>query len=120
MTKTQIDRLGERLKKGNISDDDLRLLDQLSPVVCCGVRAPAIKYGGGSAYAQGLLNDASKLVKSEESNESGIANILALSLATGALPEEIQRDIDDLQQAQVSIRQELLSLLRRLLESVRG
>ncbi len=28
MTKTQIDRLGDRLKKGNISDDDLRLLDQ--------------------------------------------------------------------------------------------
>ena len=28
MTKTQIDRLGERLKKDNISDDDLRLLDQ--------------------------------------------------------------------------------------------
>jgi len=27
MTKTQIDRLGDRLKKGNISDDDLRLLD---------------------------------------------------------------------------------------------
>lgn len=27
MTKTQIDRLGERLRKGNISDDDLRLLD---------------------------------------------------------------------------------------------
>lgn len=26
-SKTQIDRLGERLKKGNISDDDLRLLD---------------------------------------------------------------------------------------------
>ncbi|HKS27193.1 MAG TPA: hypothetical protein VJS44_05210 [Pyrinomonadaceae bacterium] len=28
ITKTQIDRLGERLKKGSISDDDLRLLDQ--------------------------------------------------------------------------------------------
>lgn len=28
MTKTQIDRLGDRLRKGNISDDDLRLLDQ--------------------------------------------------------------------------------------------
>jgi putative GTP pyrophosphokinase len=27
MTKTQIDRLGDRLRKGNISDDDLRLLD---------------------------------------------------------------------------------------------
>ena len=27
VSKTQIDRLGERLKKGNISDDDLRLLD---------------------------------------------------------------------------------------------
>lgn len=27
MTKTQIDRLGTRLKKGNISDDDLRFLD---------------------------------------------------------------------------------------------
>jgi ppGpp synthetase/RelA/SpoT-type nucleotidyltranferase len=28
LSKTQIDRLGDRLKKGNISDDDLRLLDQ--------------------------------------------------------------------------------------------
>ncbi len=28
MSKTQIDRLGDRLKKGNITDDDLRLLDQ--------------------------------------------------------------------------------------------
>lgn len=27
MTKTQIDRLGDRLRKGNISDADLRLLD---------------------------------------------------------------------------------------------
>lgn len=27
MTKTQIDRLGDRLRKGKISDDDLRLLD---------------------------------------------------------------------------------------------
>lgn len=27
VSKTQIDRLGERLKKGNISEDDLRLLD---------------------------------------------------------------------------------------------
>jgi putative GTP pyrophosphokinase len=28
ISKTQIDRLGDRLKKGNISEDDLRLLDQ--------------------------------------------------------------------------------------------
>jgi putative GTP pyrophosphokinase len=28
LSKTQIDRLGDRLRKGNISDDDLRLLDQ--------------------------------------------------------------------------------------------
>lgn len=28
MSKTQIDRLGDRLRKGNISEDDLRLLDQ--------------------------------------------------------------------------------------------
>ncbi len=28
MSKTQIDRLGDRLKKGNITEDDLRLLDQ--------------------------------------------------------------------------------------------
>lgn len=28
MSKTQIDRLGDRLKKGNISEEDLRLLDQ--------------------------------------------------------------------------------------------
>ncbi|HVF48699.1 MAG TPA: hypothetical protein VNA19_01355 [Pyrinomonadaceae bacterium] len=28
MSKTQIDRLGDRLRKGNVSDDDLRLLDQ--------------------------------------------------------------------------------------------
>jgi putative GTP pyrophosphokinase len=28
ISKTQIDRLGERLRKGNISDDDLRLLDE--------------------------------------------------------------------------------------------
>ena len=28
MTNTQIDRLGERLKKSIISDDDLRLLDE--------------------------------------------------------------------------------------------
>ena len=28
MSKTQIDRLGERLKKGNISEADLRLLDE--------------------------------------------------------------------------------------------
>lgn len=27
VTKTQIDRLGDRLRKGNITDDDLRLLD---------------------------------------------------------------------------------------------
>jgi hypothetical protein len=27
MTKTQIDRLGDRLRKGNISEADLRLLD---------------------------------------------------------------------------------------------
>ena len=27
MTKTQIDRLGDRLRKGNISDEDLKLLD---------------------------------------------------------------------------------------------
>jgi putative GTP pyrophosphokinase len=27
VSKTQIDRLGERLKKGNITEDDLRLLD---------------------------------------------------------------------------------------------
>jgi len=28
VTKTQIDRLGERLKKGNVSEADLQLLDQ--------------------------------------------------------------------------------------------
>ena len=28
VTKTQIDRLGERLKKGNVSEADLRLLDE--------------------------------------------------------------------------------------------
>jgi putative GTP pyrophosphokinase len=28
VSKTQIDRLGDRLKKGNITEDDLRLLDQ--------------------------------------------------------------------------------------------
>lgn len=28
LSKTQIDRLGDRLKKGNISEADLRLLDQ--------------------------------------------------------------------------------------------
>jgi putative GTP pyrophosphokinase len=28
MSKTQVDRLGDRLKKGNITEDDLRLLDQ--------------------------------------------------------------------------------------------
>lgn len=28
LSKTQIDRLGDRVKKGNISEDDLRLLDQ--------------------------------------------------------------------------------------------
>lgn len=27
MSKTQIDRLGDRLKEGGVSDDDLRLLD---------------------------------------------------------------------------------------------
>ena len=28
VTKTQIDRLGERLKKGNVNEADLRLLDE--------------------------------------------------------------------------------------------
>ncbi len=28
ISKTQIDRLGDRLKKGNITEDDLRLLDE--------------------------------------------------------------------------------------------
>ena len=28
ISKTQIDRLGERLKKGNITEEDLRLLDE--------------------------------------------------------------------------------------------
>jgi len=28
ISKTQIDRLGDRLKKGNITDDDLRVLDE--------------------------------------------------------------------------------------------
>lgn len=28
MSKTQIDRLGDRLRKGNVSDDDLRMLDE--------------------------------------------------------------------------------------------
>jgi hypothetical protein len=28
ISKTQIDRLGDRLRKGNITDEDLRLLDE--------------------------------------------------------------------------------------------
>lgn len=28
VSKTQVDRLGDRLRKGNITEDDLRLLDQ--------------------------------------------------------------------------------------------
>jgi putative GTP pyrophosphokinase len=28
LTKTQVDRLGDRLRKGNITEADLRLLDQ--------------------------------------------------------------------------------------------
>ena len=245
MTKTQIDRLGDRLKKGNISDDDLRLLDQyrrsfaegyefvvgairselaleptgrpsksttsisdklrresirltqIQDIAGCrlivtdlanqdsvvrsldtlfehstiidrrerpshGYRAvhivvnhggklieiqvrtalqhlwaelsekysdvedPAIKYGGGSADAQGLLNDASMLVKSVESSERDLADILALSLSKKTFPEELKREIDEvqretdeLQESQTSIKQELLSLLRRLIEVVR-
>jgi hypothetical protein len=28
LSKTQIDKLGERLRKGNVTEDDLRLLDE--------------------------------------------------------------------------------------------
>ena len=45
ISKTQIDRLGDRLRKGNITDSDLRLLDEyrLSFTVAYGIVAEGIR-----------------------------------------------------------------------------
>jgi hypothetical protein len=92
VSKAQIDRLGERLRKGNISDDDLRLLDsyrrsfsEVYEFVAGAIREesdvvnPAIKYGGGNEETQILLTETSSLVAGEESLETALGTVAQLS-----------------------------------------
>ncbi|HEX8844648.1 MAG TPA: hypothetical protein VF791_08400 [Pyrinomonadaceae bacterium] len=79
---------------------------------------PAIKYGGGSKDAQELLEKASKLVNSEESNERGLTEILILSSTKDNLSDDLKRQIEEVQGVQDSTRQATLNLLRKLIERV--
>ena len=49
LSKTQIDRLGDRLRKGDIHEDDLRLLDIYSAHSLMHMKASSDKFGINSS-----------------------------------------------------------------------
>lgn len=81
---------------------------------------PAIKYGGGSKDAQEILEKASKLVETEESNERLFTEVLMISSEQDHLSDELKQQISELQEGRNSLRQRNLNLLRTLIESIQG
>lgn len=83
LSKTQIDQLGDRLRRGSFSEADLRVLDDYRRSF-----DPAIKYGGGAARDRDLLIGVSNVVAIlEEVEMRVVGEIASLPAGTGEQPE---------------------------------
>lgn len=78
LSKTQIDRLGDRLRKGNIQQDDLRLLDiYRRSFTISDVIDPRVKYGGVEIQS---LSGTAEMIANAEANERFFINASSMSV----------------------------------------
>ena len=99
------------------------LSEKLSDVV-----DPGIKYGRGDEGVVGILLKYSALVAQEEAQEANLANLetsISTMLAEGSLAQDreqklmdLQREINEAQKSQVSVREEGLKMLRSAIDQV--
>lgn len=86
LSKTQIDKLGDRLKAGQATEEDLRILsEKLSDVV-----DSAIKYGGGQSDIGDLLISRSNRIAKIEAIE------LELELVDPDDRDDLKQQLDQL------------------------
>lgn len=122
VSKTQIDRLGDRLRKHEISDDDLRLLDLYRRAEFSekfsDVADPAIKYGGGDKEIQTILIRSSNSVAQTELCEKLLSDSATRLSAKSNFTETDKRELAEIQKELDNVREELVNTFRQSIEKL--